>query len=699
MPSIVQRQYSQLSFDALRAAGHSPLFARLYAARGIARPQQLDHALAGLLSPSLLKNAKEMARHLADAIAARKKILIVADYDADGATACAVAIRALRKFGATVDYLVPNRFEYGYGLTPEIVALAAAKSPDLLLTVDNGIASVEGVAAANASGIAVLITDHHLPGNALPDALCIVNPNQPGCEFPSKHLAGVGVIFYVMLALRAELRRRGMFCAGNPPSPPFFKGGHIGAPVDDHYHAGAAASFENGMQSSFEKGGDAQWRGDLDGGNAAANFGEAQQSIPPSPLFEKGPTRSGEGIYPMRSEPAPRSLLNDSPRKEPNLASLLDLVALGTVADVVKLDDNNRILVHHGLARIRAGRACPGIAALLRIARREARKAGCYELGFMLGPRLNAAGRLADMGIGIECLLSDSEGSASALAQQLDGLNHERRDIEAGMQETALVAVDDAQIRDSFTISLFDPGWHQGVVGIVAARIKDKLHRPTIAFARGNNGELKGSGRAIAGLHLRDALDLVAKRHPGLLLKFGGHAAAAGLTLRESDFERFSRTFEQVARGLLTAADLERVIETDGSLDDQDIYMESARALAGHIWGQGFPQPVFHDRFSVESQRVVADKHLKMKLRKLHRSTAHAAAAGTAGATTVHAPATDSIEAMLFRSNAPLPCTIDAVYRLDIYEYNGASCLQLIVEHWQDASKVVCAEAVLNAVD
>lgn len=593
MPTIVQRSYPKHCFDALREQGYSPLLARIYAARNIARKEQLAHELRALATPLLLKNAEQMACLLADAIAARKRIVIIADYDADGATACAVAMRALRRFGALVDYLVPNRFRYGYGLTPEIVELAARKNPDLLLTVDNGIASVEGVAAAKRHGIEVLITDHHLPGDALPDALCIVNPNQPGCEFPSKNLAGVGVIFYMMVALRAELRRRGAFIGG-----------------------------------------------------------------------------------------------------EPNLANLLDLVALGTVADVVKLDDNNRILVHQGLARIRAGRAHAGIAALLEVARRDWRKAGCFDLGFMLGPRLNAAGRLADMSLGIECLITDDRSRALEMATELDALNRERREIEAGMQESALAALEAIEFHDSFSVSLFDRDWHQGVIGIVASRIKDKLHRPTFAFARAAEGrdQLKGSGRSIAGLHLRDALDLLAKRHPGLLHKFGGHAATAGLTLLESDFARFRNAFEEIARALLTAVDLERVIETDGNLHDDDINRESALTLSQQIWGRGFPRPAFSDRFIVESQRVAADKHLRARLR---RSTPGApSTAVSSKVLTATTPNDVSLDAMLFFSSGPLPDVIDAVYRLDINDYDGGQRWQLIIEHWQDASAAVAGVSV-----
>ncbi|MCX7184658.1 MAG: single-stranded-DNA-specific exonuclease RecJ [Nitrosospira sp.] len=568
MSNIVVRSYSPHAFEVLIQHGLHPVLARVYAARGIGKPDQLEAELSQLIPFECLKNISMMAVFLADAIAAGKRLLIVADYDSDGATACAVGVRALRKFGATVDYLVPNRFEYGYGLTPEIVRLAAtsAQLPDILITVDNGIASVEGVAEANRLGMQVLITDHHLPGAELPDAIAIVNPNQRGCDFPSKNLAGVGVMFYLMLALRAELRARGAF------------------------------------------------------------------------------GRSG---------------------KEPNLASLLDLVALGTVADVVKLDDNNRILVQQGLQRIRAGRGCAGINALLQVARRDFRKTFTYELGFMLGPRLNAAGRLDDMTLGIECLITDDESRAAQIALQLDALNRQRREIETDMQDQALTALDTVKPEEGYSLSLFDPGWHQGVIGILASRMKDKFHRPVIAFAPGNDGEIKGSGRSIPGFHLRDALDLVSKRHPALLLKFGGHAAAAGLTLRAGDFEQFREAFEQAAQTLLTPADLTRIIETDGDLDESEMNLELAQHLMEQVWGQGFPQPAFSARFRVERQRVVGEKHLKLKLKKQ--------GSGEPGGT--H-------DAMLFFHNDPLPEMIDAVYRLQVNEYNGDTALQLVLDHW-----------------
>ena len=565
MTQIVQRPYPVDAAKFLADSGMPALLARIYAARGIRESTQLETGLARLLPFTQLKNAQEMAKLLADAIAANRKLLIVADYDADGATACAVGVRGLRAFGARVDFIVPNRFEYGYGLTPEIVRLAAQSNPDVIVTVDNGIASVEGVAEARRLGIEVLVTDHHLPGDTLPDALCIVNPNQPGCTFPSKNLAGVGVMFYVLLALRAELRVRGAFA--------------------------------------------------------------------------------------------------DTP--EPNLGNLLDLVALGTVADVVKLDENNRILVQQGLLRMRAGRACAGIQALLRVAKKSPAKASAYEMGFIVGPRLNAAGRLEDMGLGIQCLLSDDQNEADDIAAKLDALNQERRSIEADMQQAALAALENIDPSEGYSLALFDESWHQGVIGILASRLKDRFHRPVIAFARAQSGEIKGSGRSIPGLHLRDALDLVAKRHPHLLQKFGGHAMAAGLSLREEHFAEFQSSFEAVAQSLLTPADLTRIQETDGELEHDEFSIEMARSLEQQVWGQGFPQPLFDGVFRVDSQRIVGEKHLKLKL---------SAPSGT-------------FEAIHFFSTDPMPGSIRAVYSLDINEYNGKVSLQLIVRHWQPAEQ------------
>jgi single-stranded-DNA-specific exonuclease len=563
MSQITTRRVPLRVHDQLVREGLHPVLARVCAARGISRRGELEDALSGLIPPSDLLNADRAAALLADAIAAGKRMLIVADYDCDGATACAVGMRALSAFGANGGFLVPNRFEFGYGLTPEIVALAAQSKPELLITVDNGIASVEGVAAAGRLGIEVIVTDHHLPGAELPRAAAIVNPNQPGCAFSSKSLAGVGVMFYVMLALRAELRVRGAFSA----------------------------------------------------------------------------------------------------REEPNLGDLLDLVALGTVADVVPLDFNNRVLVTQGLRRIRAGRMQEGVRALFAVAGHEPSRASGFDLGFLLGPRLNAAGRLSDMSLGIECLITEDRGRALEIARQLDDLNRTRRTIEADMQAQADEAMTKVSVGESSSISLYDPSWHQGVVGILAGRVKDRTHRPTFAFAPAGSGEIRGSGRSIAGLHLRDALDLVAKREPGLLLRFGGHAAAAGLTLRAVDFPRFAEIFEAVARELLSPAQLARAVETDGSLEPAYLDLGLAQLLDTQVWGQGFPQPMFCDEFEVLGQRVVGEKHLKLRLARAGRT----------------------VEAMRFNALDPLPSPVRAAYRLSVNEFNGTQNLQLIIEHWERA--------------
>src|SRR5512139_423229 len=563
MPAITTRSCPADARALLEQAGLAPAWAKLYAARGITHPEQIAHRLPQLLPPAGLLHIEHAAALLADAIDTKKRLLIIADYDADGATACAVGVRGLRMFGARVDYLVPNRIEHGYGLTPDIVELAAERRPDLLVTVDNGIAAVEGVAAANALGIPVLVTDHHLPGDALPDAACIVNPNQPGCGFGSKNLAGVGVMFYVLLALRAELRRRGAY-AGTP---------------------------------------------------------------------------------------------------EPDLRTLLDLVALGTVADVVKLDANNRTLVAQGLARMRAGKGSAGINALFRAAGRDPARATVFDLGFMLGPRLNAAGRIDDMALGIECLLADDPATAQQLAQQLDALNRTRRDVEADMLEEALAILASFNPTDSHSLTAWQPGWHIGVIGILASRLKDKFHRPTIVLAQTDNGELKGSGRSIPGLHLRDALDLVDKRHPGLILKFGGHAMAAGLSLPAGRHDEFGQAFEAVVRELIDPADLEGVIETDGELDPEEHHYELAVAIDHAVWGQGFPAPLFTATFDVLAQRVVGDKHLKLRLARQG----------------------ESFEAMRFFHPDPLPERIRAVYALMPNEFNGQQSLQLKLHHWEPA--------------
>ncbi len=569
--TLLTRPYSEADRQTLMRAGMHPVLARVYAARHIKSVTELESDPARLLAPTLLTHSGDAAKLLADAIRDEKKILIVADYDCDGATACAVGMRALRAFGAKVEYLVPDRFKLGYGLSPELVELAAKGQPDLIVTVDNGIASVEGVARANQLGIATLITDHHLPGAELPAAACIVNPNQPGCGFPSKNLAGVGVMFYVMLALRAELRRRGAF---------------------------------------------------------------------------KG-------------------------KDEPNLSALTDLVALGTVADVVPLDANNRILVGHGLKRLRGGKGKAGLAALMQIAGRDPRAATALDFGFVMGPRLNAAGRLADMGLGIECLITDDPARAANCAKQLDDLNRRRRTIEGGMLEEALAAVTELPATPGAGVTLFHSAWHQGVVGILAARIKEKLHRPVIAFARatensgGENtaGMLRGSGRSISGLHLRDCLDLVSKRETDLILRFGGHAQAAGLTIRESDLARFSAAFESAAAEMIPAQALQRTVETDGALELAYFTLEVAQLLEHQIWGQGFPQPLFCDTFEVVSQRIVGEKHTKLRLAREGRR----------------------IEAIWFNSLAALPARIRAAYRLSINEYNGLKSVQINVEYAEPA--------------
>ncbi|PKO34354.1 MAG: single-stranded-DNA-specific exonuclease RecJ [Betaproteobacteria bacterium HGW-Betaproteobacteria-7] len=560
MTRIVNRPIPQRVVWQLEQQGLHPLLARLYASRGVTDKAELDYELKSLLPPTALTHATDAASLLADAIEAEAKLLIIGDYDCDGATATAVGMRALQMLGADVDFLLPDRFKLGYGLSPEIVDVAAEQSPDLIITVDNGIASIEGVNRAREHGIATLITDHHLPAATLPEADCIVNPNQPGCEFPSKCIAGVGVMFYVMLALRAELRARGFFAE----------------------------------------------------------------------------------------------------RPEPNFASLLDLVALGTVADVVKLDRNNRILVSQGLKRMRAGQLQPGLVALFKAAGRDPRKATAMDLGFILGPRLNAAGRLADMRLGVECLLTDDPARALSIAQQLDTLNRERREIESGMQEQALLLLESLDADDaSAGIALFDDGWHEGVVGILASRIKDKLHRPVFAFAPGEGGLIKGSGRSIPGLHLRDALDLVAKRAPDLLVRFGGHAMAAGVTLRGENFARFRDLFAAVASELLAPADLTRTLETDGALEGGYYSLEMARLLENEIWGQGFPAPLFMDQFEVEQQRVLKEKHLKLRLRK-----------GDA-----------RIDAIQFNFSAQPGHNARVAFRLAINEYMGVETPQLMIEH------------------
>ncbi len=559
----------------LEQAGIHPLLAQLYAARGVQSVQELDAALAHLLAPTQMLGLDGAARLLADAIAAQRQICVVADYDCDGATACSVALRGLRLLGAQrVGYQVPDRVVDGYGLTAPIAERVKASGADVLLTVDNGIASFEGVARAKELGLQVLVTDHHLPALRegaieLPSADVIVNPNQPGCSFPSKSMAGVGVMFYVLLALRAELRARGAFAAAG----------------------------------------------------------------------------------------------------EPRLDRLLPLVALGTVADVVKLDANNRRLVAQGLKRIRAGSMPPGMAALFAVAARDAAVASTFDLGFALAPRLNAAGRLADMTLGIECLLTDDAARAQQLARELDGINRERREIEDGMRTQALQVAQQlfeqttaSQTSPPAAICIFDADFHEGVVGIVAARVKDLLHRPTFVFARskapGHEAELKGSGRSIAGFHLRDALDLVAKREPGVLLRFGGHAMAAGCSIAEKDFALFEKTLREVAVQWLDATILQRRLETDGALKPDYRRVELVDALQHEVWGQGFAPPVFSEEVEVVSQRLVGEKHLALKLK--HQG--------------------QPVDGIWFGHTEPLPARIRLAFRLDADAWNGVRRVRFLVE-------------------
>ena len=563
---IIEREIPPRSAWALEQAGVHPLLARLYAARGVCAKDELDDALARLLPPDTLLGAREAARLLADAIRDDKRLCIVADYDCDGATACAVGLRGLSRLGARhVSYLVPDRVVDGYGLTPNIAERVADGGADVLITVDNGIASVDGVAAAKARGLAVLVTDHHLPGPELPAADVLVNPNQPGCGFESKSIAGVGVMFYVLMALRSELRARGLFDAAG----------------------------------------------------------------------------------------------------QPKLDDLLPLVALGTVADVVRLDSNNRRLVAQGLRRIRAGSMPAGLSALFNAAGRKVAVATTFDFGFALGPRVNAAGRLADMTLGIECLLTDDAGRAEELAGMLDDINRERRGIEGGMREQALVVAEKlfaGEQTPPAAVTVFDADFHEGVVGIVASRLKDRFHRPTFVFAasgaEGKSHELKGSGRSIAGFHLRDALDLVAKRHPGVLLRFGGHAMAAGCTVARDRLQDFETAFAAVAAEWLDAATLTRRLDTDGPLAAEYLRIDLVDILQREVWGQGFAPPTFSEEVEVLSQRLVGEKHLALKLKHQGRP----------------------IDGIWFGHTEPLPPRVKLAFRLDADEWQGVRRLRLMVE-------------------
>jgi len=546
-----------------------PLLTRLYAARGVQSEAELDKSLARLIPFQQLKGIESAVDLLVVALEQRQRILIVGDFDADGATASTVGVLGLRLLGAAhVDYLVPNRFEYGYGLTPEIVEVALTRTPQLLITVDNGISSVEGVAAAKKAGLQVLVTDHHLPGDELPLADAIVNPNQPGCDFPSKALAGVGVIFYVLMALRARLRSLGWYAS----------------------------------------------------------------------------------------------------TAQPNIGELLDLVALGSVADVVPLDANNRILVHQGLERIRAGRARPGIKAILEVAKRDHARITSTDLGFILGPRLNAAGRLDDMSLGIECLLTDNVELAREMAAQLDGMNQDRKSIEQGMQREALAQLKDLPVESMpFGLCLFDPEWHQGVIGILASRMKERYFRPTIAFADAGDGMLKGSGRSVQGFHIRDALSVVAAQHPDLISKYGGHAMAAGLTLPQANFALFAEAFDAEVRRQLREEDLTGRLLSDGTLAVEEFHLELARALrhAGP-WGQHFPEPLFHGVFQLVEQRVVGERHLKVVLKSECGSVK-----------------LDGIAFGIDREVWPNPTIrwVELAYKLDVNEFRGQETVQLMIAH------------------
>lgn len=570
-PAILQRPYD------LVGCQFSPdiptLLQRIYAARGVTSEKELERTLNRLPHPQALRGLDAALELLEQALRGQQRVLIVGDFDADGATSTALSMLALHAMGfQQVDFIVPNRFEYGYGLTPEIVELAKQSQPDLIITVDNGISSISGVAAAKAAGIKVLITDHHLPGAQLPEADAIVNPNQHGCEFPSKNLAGVGVVFYLMSALRGRLRDGGWFAENNIP--------------------------------------------------------------------------------------------------EPNMADWLDLVALGTVADVVPLDATNRILVHQGLQRIRAGKTRPGIQALLDLSGRDRQRLVSADLGFAIGPRLNAAGRLDDMSIGIQCLLETDPYLAREYAVQLDELNRDRRVIEADMQREALVALEQLNLDEQqlpWGLCLFDADWHQGVVGLLASRIKDRVHRPVIAFADAGNGEFKGSARSIPGLHIRDALDAVASRHPELISKFGGHAMAAGLSLPGERYWDFVAAFDDEVRRQLSPTDLEAEILTDGTLDITELNIDTAQLLReSGPWGQHFPEPLFEGEFYIVQQRIVGEKHLKLLL-ALDESKQQL------------------IDAIAFNVDTeqwPNPAAekVQLVYKLDINLWQGRESVQLMVD-------------------
>ena len=545
-------------YNSLVSSGFNPALSSLFASRRISSVDDVDYKLDKLLSPDLLKSARESSNLLISKIDGKEKIIIIGDYDADGATATACGYLGLKKFGADVDFIVPNRFKFGYGLTPEIVDLAYKKKPGLIVTVDNGIASIEGVRKANSYGIDVLITDHHLPGEELPNAKFIVNPNQVSCQFPSKNLCGVGVIFYVLLSLRTELRNRNKFL-NNP---------------------------------------------------------------------------------------------------EPILSDLLDLVALGTIADLVKLDFNNRVLVNYGIKKIRSGNCNFGIESLAQLSKKNLKDLKTSDLSFSIAPKINAAGRLDDMAIGIKCLISKSKNEAENYAKQLITFNEQRKLVENKMKDEALSILSDYVIKDNYTISMYDDDWHQGVVGIVASRLKEKYYRPTIIFAKDESGFLKGSGRSIPSFHLRDALDLLSKKNPDLILTFGGHAMAAGLTIKIENFNIFCLEFEVIAKKLLSPDDLNLIVEFDKSIPIKYLNHETIRAINSQIWGQGFPPPIFFGFFEVVKQEIVANKHNKCVLKNEN----------------------DKYDAIFFNFSDKLADRIGAIYSVELNEFNQKSSIQLIIK-------------------
>ncbi len=559
MSRITQRPVSESICQQLEQAGIHPVLARILAARGILGKEAVENTFSHLIPPHLMLNLDKAANLLADAIIDRKKMTVIADYDCDGATACAVAVQGIRMLGGNIDYIVPNRFDNGYGLTPAISELTFREhQTDILITVDNGIASIEGVARANELGMQVLVTDHHLPGEHIPRDCIIVNPNQKGCPFPSKNLAGVGVIFYILLGIRAEMRRRNRF----------------------------------------------------------------------------------------------------SQATQPHLDTLLDLVALGTVSDIVPLDHNNRILVSQGLQRIRNGITRPGITALFRIAGRNQQKASSDDLGFAIGPRLNAAGRLSDMTIGVECLLSQDMETAMRFARELDTFNLDRQRLESSMKQDALAKTANLNPADHYTICISSENWHQGVIGLLAARIREHYYRPTIVFTEDDHGNLQGSGRSIPHLHIRDVLAQIAERFPGIILKFGGHAMAAGLTIPKNTFHQFCETFEQLSRKQLSPEQLEPVTETDGSLATRYLTEDFVALLGSQTWGMGFPSPLFYDEFTVKRQRVLKNAHLKLLLERDGRL----------------------YEAIQFQNSTLLPDTVKLAYRPVLNTFNNRTTIQLTIE-------------------